>query len=158
MNDNEQLTAALGRVSSGIYILTLGQEENATGMLASWVMQAGFDPPMVTVAVKQERYISDRLTEGEPFILNVVGEGQTDLLKHFGKGFEPGEPAFEGLAISHGENGVPRLESAIATLECLPEGQVDSDDHRVFLAEVTAGSLLAETPPMTHLRNRGDRY
>jgi hypothetical protein len=87
----------LGRVPSGIYILTIGTGARATGMLASWVMQAGFDPPMVSIAVKQGRYICDWLSEGQPFVLNVVAEGKKDLLKHFGKGFEPGAPAFEGL-------------------------------------------------------------
>ena len=52
-------------------------------MLASWVMQAGFEPPMVSVAVKQGRYVCDWLTEGQPFVLNLVGEGQKKLLKHF---------------------------------------------------------------------------
>src|SRR5215213_9889488 len=99
----------LGRVTSGIFILTIGEDDRATGMLASWVMQAGFDPPMVTVAVRQGRYVADWLTSGEPFVLNLVGEGQKHLLKHFGKGFEPGEPAFEGLEVRSAANGVPRL-------------------------------------------------
>ena len=81
----------LGRVPSGIFILTAGVGERATGMLSSWVMQAGFEPPMVSVGVKLGRYVCDWLTEGQPFVLNLVGESQSQLLKHFGKGFEPGE-------------------------------------------------------------------
>lgn len=80
----------LGRISSGIYILTAGTGKRATGMLASWVMQAGFEPPMVSVAVKSGRYLAEWLTAGEPFVLNVVAEKQFDLLKHFGSSFEPG--------------------------------------------------------------------
>ena len=56
-------------------------------MLASWVMQAGFEPPMVSVAIKLGRYVCDWLTEGQPFVLNLVGEGQKELLKHFCQGF-----------------------------------------------------------------------
>ena len=67
----------------------IGQGDRATGMLASWVMQAGFEPPMVTVAVRQGRYVADWLAAGEPFVLNVVGDEQKHWLKHFGKGFEP---------------------------------------------------------------------
>ena len=93
--------SVLGRVPSGIFILTVGSGPRATGMLSSWVMQAGFEPPMISVGVKLGRYVCDWLTEGQPFVLNLVGESQTDLLKHFGKGFEPDAPAFEGLAITH---------------------------------------------------------
>ena len=94
--------------------------DEATGMLASWVMQAGFDPPMITVAVNRKRYVCDWLTEGQPFVLNVVAEGQGHLLKHFGKGFEPGQPAFAGLETRAGDNGVPaltRYERFVVTVE-----------------------------------------
>src|SRR6476646_2144 len=89
----------LGRIPSGIYILTARHAEQETGMLASWVMQAGFDPPMVSVAVRQGRYVGQWLTAGSPFVLNVVAQGQKSLLSHFGRGFELGQPAFEGLRI-----------------------------------------------------------
>jgi flavin reductase (DIM6/NTAB) family NADH-FMN oxidoreductase RutF len=150
---------ALGRVPSGIFILTIGTASRSTGMLASWVMQAGFEPPMISVAVKRGRYVCDWLTEGQPFVLNLVGEGQTNFLKHFGKGYEPGAPAFEGLEISHCARGVPILNEAIGHLECEPAGHLDSGDHRVFLAKVARGRLQsAEAKPMVHIRKSGAIY
>lgn len=151
--------AALGRVPSGIYILTIGTGSRATGMLASWVMQAGFEPPMVSVAVKLGRYVCDWLSEGQPFVLNLVGDDQKEFLKHFGKGFEPGAPAFEGLAISHCARGVPILKEAIGHLECEPAEHADSADHRIFLAKVVRGRLVdAEAKPMIHVRKSGANY
>jgi flavin reductase (DIM6/NTAB) family NADH-FMN oxidoreductase RutF len=149
---------ALGRVTSGVYILTIGRGERATGMLASWVMQAGFEPPMVTVAVKQGRYVAEWLTAGEPFVLNVVAEGQKHLLKHFGRGFEPGQPAFDGLEVQVASNGVPALGEAVGRLECRPTSHLDAGDHRLFLATVTAGSLISGDAPMVHVRKTGAHY
>jgi flavin reductase (DIM6/NTAB) family NADH-FMN oxidoreductase RutF len=150
---------AVGRVPSGIFILTVGTGARATGMLASWVMQAGFEPPMVSVAVKLGRYVCDWLTAGQPFVLNLVGDGQSNFLKHFGKGFEPGTPAFEGLAISHCARGVPILNEALGHLECEPAGHVDSGDHRIFLAKVVRGRLVdADAKPMVHIRKSGANY
>ena len=148
----------LGRVTSGIYILTIGKVEQATGMLASWVMQAGFEPPMVTVAVRKGRYVADWLAEGQPFVLNVVGEGQKHWLRHFGKGFEPGEPAFEGVETRVASNDAPLLAEAVGHLECEPVSRVDSGDHHIFLAKVTAGSMLSEVAPMVHIRKTGAHY
>ena len=149
----------LGRVPSGIFVLTVGSGEKATGMLASWVMQAGFEPPMVSVAVKQGRYVEEWLTRGDPFVLNLVGEKQFDLLKHFGKGFEPGEPAFEGLEISHCARAVPILNVCPGHLECEPTAHVDSGDHRIFLAKVVRGNLRSEElAPMVHIRKSGAGY
>lgn len=153
------LLAVLGRVPSGIFILTVGSGQRSTGMLTSWVMQAGFEPPMISVGVKLGRYVCDWLTAGQPFVLNLVGDGQTGLLKHFGKGFEPEEPAFEGLEIGHCARGVPVLRAAMGHLECEPAGHLDSGDHRVLLAKVVRGKLLqSEARPMVHIRNSGANY
>ncbi|MEZ4575617.1 MAG: hypothetical protein R2857_11990 [Vampirovibrionales bacterium] len=47
----ETFAKALGRVASGIYIISTGRVPDAQGMLTSWVMQAGFEPPQLTIAV-----------------------------------------------------------------------------------------------------------
>ena len=129
-------------------------------MLASWVMQAGFDPPMVTVAVGKKRYLSDWLSSGETFALNLVGHEQMNLLKHFGKGFEPGVPAFEGLEIARSPSGLPVLSGSLGYLECKPISHVESGDHRILLAEVLTSEILnhQETRPMVHLRKNGLHY
>lgn len=159
MSKSKSFDPVLGRLPSGIFILTIGTGARATGMLASWVMQAGFEPPMVSMAVKLGRYVCDWVGEGQPFVLNLVGESQTNLLKHFGKGFEPGMPAFEGLSISHCARGVPVLSDAIGHMECEPVRHVDSGDHRIFLAKIVRGKLLQpDAKPMIHIRKSGANY
>jgi flavin reductase (DIM6/NTAB) family NADH-FMN oxidoreductase RutF len=159
MSNSKTFNPVLGRVPSGIFVLTIGTGPRATGMLASWVMQAGFEPPMVSVAVKQGRHVCDWITAGEPFVLNLVGESQANLMKHFAKGFEPREAAFDGLAITHCARGVPVLADALGHLECEPVRHVDSGDHRVFLAKVVRGKLNhADRTPMVHIRKSGANY
>jgi flavin reductase (DIM6/NTAB) family NADH-FMN oxidoreductase RutF len=155
---NAEFLPVLGRVPSGIFILTAGHDGQETGMLASWVMQAGFEPPMVTVAVKQGRYVGDWLAAHAPFVLNVVAEGQSALLRHFVRGFDPGSPAFEGLEIIRTEQGTPALSDCLGHLECVPINHVDSGDHRIFLAEVTGGSQRSDARPMVHVRKNGLSY
>src|SRR5689334_19879486 len=98
-SDVSAVAAVLGKVPSGLFILTVRHGDQETGMLASWVMQAGFEPPMVSVAVKQGRYVGEWLTAGTPFVLNALGETHKSLLSHFGRGFEPAEAAFSGLKV-----------------------------------------------------------
>jgi flavin reductase (DIM6/NTAB) family NADH-FMN oxidoreductase RutF len=152
------IAAVLGRIPSGIFILTVRHNGLETGMLSSWVMQAGFEPPMVTVAVNRSRYIGEWLDAGAPFVLNVVAEGQKSLLKHFGHGFEPGWPAFEGIEIVRSPRDVPVLTESLGYLECTPVTHVDSSDHRIYLARVEHGALLHDQPPMTHVRKSGLHY
>ena len=158
MSHLESIQPVLGRVPSGVFILTVGTGSRATGMLASWVMQAGFEPPMVSVAVKLGRYVCDWIGDGQPFVLNMIGESQGKHLKHFGRGFDPEEPAFEGLEISYCPRGVPILQESLGHLQCEPAGHVDSGDHRIFLAKVVRGALGGDERPMVHIRKSGANY
>ena len=158
-SSHASLFTILGKIPSGIYILSAKHEENETGMLASWVMQAGFDPPMLTVAVKQGRYLADWLAAGAPFALNVVSEEGKHLLSHFGRGFELGEPAFENLAWTHHAKGpVVLTEGVVGHLICEPKAHTESGDHQIFVAEIVDGSAAGETRPMVHIRKSGDGY
>lgn len=155
----DEIGRVLGRTPSGVFILTaIDGAGRETAMLASWVQQASFEPPMVTVAVKQGRYVEAWLASGSPFVLNVVGHDDKSLIKHFGRGFEPGAPAFEGLETETSPQHVPILKAAIGHLECKPTGQVASGDHTIFLAEVIGGNLHVEDKPMVHVRKSGRNY
>jgi flavin reductase (DIM6/NTAB) family NADH-FMN oxidoreductase RutF len=148
----------LGRIPSGLYVLSVRQGDEETGMLASWVMQAGFEPPMVTVALRRGRMVTEWLTAGAPFVLNLLSQQQKAMLGHFGRGFDRGEPAFEGLDLQRTAQGLPVLAGAVGHLECMPVNHLDSADHRVFLAEVIGGRLLNEERPLVHVRKSGLHY
>ncbi|MCC7476001.1 MAG: flavin reductase [Pirellulales bacterium] len=159
MQTEKSFDRTLGHIPSGVFILTAGTGNRATGMLTSWVMQAGFEPPTVSVAVKLGRTVCDWLSEGQPFVLNLVREGQKELLRHFSKGFEPGDHAFEGLKTTHCARGVPILNDSLGYLECEPMAHLDSGDHRVFLAKVVRGKMHdGEGRPMVHIRKTGTKY
>src|SRR5262245_40012798 len=153
-----QLAAVLGRVPSGLFILTANHEGHETGMLASWIMQAGFEPPTVTVALRQGRHMSEWLAAGAPFVINGLGENDKTLVSHFGRGFERGEEAFNGLKLIRTASGVPALAEAMGYLECRPTQHVDSADHRIFLAEIVGGHIAADGEPYVHIRKNGLRY
>lgn len=153
------LGAALGRLPSGIFILTARQRDRATGMLASWVQQAGFEPPMLTVALQRERPIEAWVRESGRFAISQVAHGHKALLRHFARGFPPEADAFDGLTIAHEATGGPVLAESLAWLDAEVVGQIDGGDHRVFLARVLDGGLLeSDAEPMLHVRRNGFHY
>jgi len=127
-------------------------------MLASWVQQAGFEPPMVTVAVKKERPIADLIRRSNRFVLNLLAEGDTQaMFRHFGRGFAPGEPAFEGLDVEMIDCGV-RLTDTLADLSCELSGELPTGDH-IILAGTVVDARAADTgKPYVHLRKTGLSY
>ncbi len=154
----ESLAAALGRIPSGLFILTLGHGRSETGMLVSWVQQCSFDPPQVTVAVNTARDVLKSLPEGAEFVLHVVPEGSKQLVAHFGKGFPPGEPAFEGVEVRRDANLPPVLMAAHAYLACRVVGQVNAGDHTLVIGRVRGGAVLHDGKPTVHTRKNGFRY
>jgi flavin reductase (DIM6/NTAB) family NADH-FMN oxidoreductase RutF len=153
------LALALGRIPSGLFILTVRRDGRATGMLASWVQQAGFDPPMLTLAVRSDRYIADWVAATGRFTLNQVPAGRKALLRHFARGFAPEAPAFSGIALQADAAGGPVLADALSYLDAQVAGELAGADHRIFLARVVAGALLQPgAEPMLHVRHSGMHY
>src|SRR5947208_1289746 len=107
----KELAAALGRVPSGLFVLTARNGRQETGMLASWVQQCSFDPPQVSVAIRKGRPVLPWLTDDNvPLVVNVLPEGASKkYVAHFGKGFEKGEPAFDGLPVDRTRAAAPVL-------------------------------------------------
>jgi flavin reductase (DIM6/NTAB) family NADH-FMN oxidoreductase RutF len=156
--DSKQLAAALGRIPSGLFVLTLRHGEMETGMLASWVQQCSFSPPAICLAIRPDRAIAGLMTLGSFFTLNILDDTQTDMIVHFGRGFELNEPAFEGLAVLSDRSNGAILQEALAFLTCRVTGRHPSGDHDLFLAEVVVGGMLADGYPMVHVRKSGLHY
>jgi flavin reductase (DIM6/NTAB) family NADH-FMN oxidoreductase RutF len=158
MTHEQALAAALGRVPSGLFVLSVRKGDQVTGMLASWVQQCSFDPPQISVAVKAERFVSEMLTTNAAFVVNILAASPNDLLKHFGKGFGPGEPAFAGLDVYPTAEGVPVLRTALAHLDCRVVGRSSAGDHDIVIGRVIAGRLHSEGQPAVHIRKSGTHY
>jgi flavin reductase (DIM6/NTAB) family NADH-FMN oxidoreductase RutF len=161
MNETDpqrQLASALGRIPSGLFVLTVRRGEAETGMLASWVQQSSFEPPQITVAIKRGRDVLTWLTEGSPFTLNILDASQTDMIVHFGRGFALNEPAFTGLEVVRPGGAAPVLSEALAYLECRVAGKCPAGDHDLLIAEIVRGKLLGDGQPMVHVRKSGSHY
>jgi flavin reductase (DIM6/NTAB) family NADH-FMN oxidoreductase RutF len=153
----DSIGAALAKIPSGTSIATATHEGKSTGLLASWIQQVSFEPPMVCMAVKKGRPIEGLLDARRRFVLNVVGEGGQSVFKHFSKGFAPTENAFEGLNVEQGDAGTI-LTDCIAHLECTVVGKHETGDHYLYVAEVTDGAAQASARPHVHVREIGFSY
>jgi flavin reductase (DIM6/NTAB) family NADH-FMN oxidoreductase RutF len=154
----KQLAAALGRIPSGLFVLTARQGEAETGMLASWAQQCSFEPPLVSVALQRGREVGAWLGVGAVFTLNILDDTQTDMIVHFGRGFPLAAPAFTGLDVERGGEGGPVLTEALAYLECRVVARHPAGDHELLIGEVLRGRLLSEGHPMVHVRKSGMHY
>ena len=159
------LDKALGRLSGGLYVVTASQGEGdslrRSAMVASWVSQASFTPPGITVAVAKDRAIEALMQVGDQFVLNILREeNHQQLLRHFLKRFPPGADRFAGINVLEAEaEGGPVLGDALAYLGCRVEQRMEGPDHWVIYAVVEQGNV-ADANAMTavHHRKVGNHY
>ncbi len=155
-----QIASALGRIPSGLFVITWRTDETDRVMLASWVMQAGFEPPMVSVAVGTSRDLLTAARSGACFVLNALAESQRGLLSRFGKPYAEGDDPFAGIIIERTADGVAAFADAPAWLACrmVAEAATTGGDHVVIVARVEAASGTHDIPPLVHVRRNGLKY
>ena len=156
---DEVLGRALGKLVSGIYVASCGTGDASLPFIASWVQQAAFDPPSLTLVIQQERAALEVLARAEGrFTLSILPDGRHDLMKPFFGAPNPEDP-FDGLATDVDPFGGRYLSDGLGWIACQERSRMQVADHVVLGAEVLAGSLLDEAgSPMVHVRKTGFSY
>ncbi|MGV2829425.1 diflavin flavoprotein [Myxosarcina sp. GI1(2024)] len=157
---DSDLDKAMGRLSGGLYIITATKGDISSAMLASWVSQASFNPPGLTIAVAKDRAIESLMQVGDRFVLNVLQEGKYQgLMKQFLRRFKPGADRFAGVKTQTASNGSPIITEALAYLECEVVSRMECSDHWIVYSKVTTGRV-ADLDGLTavHHRKVGNHY
>lgn len=158
MTDPAPEAAALGKIPSGLFIITTVLEGRKEGYLGSWVQQTSFAPLLLSVAVKPGRPCHAALKAHGRFSLHVVGQNNGGLMKPFWSVKEGVDP-FAGLEHSLSARGNILLRNALAVLECEVRGSALPGDHEIIFAEVVEAHLFQpEDKPLTHVRKSGLSY
>ena len=139
---------ALKKLTTGIYIVTTKQESQINGMVASWVSQVSFSPPLVMVAVEKERYSHQMITAGKVFAINILSTQQKKEVPLF-KGTHKPEEKFFNTPYTTKNTGAPIINDAIAYLDCVLRGQFAPGDHTLFIGEVIEGDVLKDGDPLS---------
>jgi flavin reductase (DIM6/NTAB) family NADH-FMN oxidoreductase RutF len=152
------LARALGRIPSGLYLVTTLAVDKPVGFVGSFLQQVGFAPPTICVAVGRDRGHLAALRTSGVFGVMVLDKGCEKLMGRFFRKYPLGSGPFDGLVISTSRSGAPLLPEALAWLDCRVSGEHDLADHVVVFGEVLAGSVQREGDPTVHLRSNGLAY
>ena len=155
----EELGRALGRIASGVYVVTVDSDTGPLGMLATFVAQVAFEPPVLTVAVAAQRPILNEL-EGKMITINVLSKTNMDIFKAFARpAKDPIDDRFAGLSTIENEHGSVAFADVVSVLNCEVKQLIPAGDHVVALCEAVSGrGINIESEPMIHLRKNGFSY
>jgi flavin reductase (DIM6/NTAB) family NADH-FMN oxidoreductase RutF len=149
----KQWQSAFGQMTYGIYVMTTKLDDAVNGMIASWVTQVSYDPPLILAAVHPNRYSHDMIVTTRAFGLHIIDQSQKDLLKRF-KGPDPMEK-FAGMDWIPGKTGMPILTDCLAWFELEVIEQHQPGNHTLFIAKVVDAGVHSEGTPLTTLDYEG---
>jgi flavin reductase (DIM6/NTAB) family NADH-FMN oxidoreductase RutF len=141
--DRDLFRHVIGHFASGVTVITARHDRRDFGVTASAVASLSMEPPMMLVCLNRRLGTQQAVSATRAFAVNILADGQHAMAEQFAT---PHPDKFRGIAVDHGELGVPLLRDALAHLECRVVEEVRGGTHTVFLAEVQTGDARDGSP------------
>ncbi|OGC07697.1 hypothetical protein A2V82_11075 [candidate division KSB1 bacterium RBG_16_48_16] len=130
-----------------VLVTCVDQEGKPVVITVSWQMRASFRPPMMAIAVHENRYIHTCIDSMKEFVLAVPGQDMAEAVLICGSPGDSRQDRFEAAHLKTKSAEFlrsPLIENCIANFECRVVNQLKTGDHTIFVGEVIA-SWVNET-------------
>jgi 3-hydroxy-9,10-secoandrosta-1,3,5(10)-triene-9,17-dione monooxygenase reductase component len=132
--DAANFRSVLGRLPTGVVIVTGGDPEHPSGLVVGSFMSVSLDPPLVAVCPAKTSTSWPALQETGTFCANVLHGDQTELARTFSRS---GGDKFAGVPYRPSPaTGAPLLEGVAAWIDCKIDQTIEAGDHWLVLGEV----------------------
>jgi len=132
----------LDRFRYGIYLVSIQIEDADNAMIASWVTQCSHEPPMVGVAIRNNRLSCSQIEQAGAFCISVLPRESLGLIKRFK--IPDWRHKFDGLPCRRTPQGALVPQDVIGFLECAVEHTISAGDHTLFIGRVIGGEFLSD--------------
>ncbi len=134
--DKKTLRDALSLIPYGISIITSRESEHHVTMLATWLTQVSFHPPLVALAVESDSQMLRAIQATGFFGVNLLPEGGKGIASAFLKPAELREGKIAGETFTLGAHGSCFLDRAAGSMECRVTSAQATGDHTLIVGEV----------------------
>ncbi len=131
----------LRQLDRELWLVTAEHATRRGGLIATFVSNASIVPelPRMLVGIAKQHHTHGLIEANGAFTLHLLDESHVEWVWRF------------GLQSGHDVDkfaGMPPLDP-VAWMRCRVETSLDTGDRTIFLAEVLAGKLEKQTPPLT---------
>ena len=151
MAEPGELRALLGRVPSGVAVVTVDTGSQRLGLTVGTLVGLSLDPLLVGFAVSRQAALHELLREAGDCAVSLLAAGQEGVAEHFARGVPP-IGMWHGIATEAGPPGAPLLAGALGWLECRLAAEVAVGTHTFFVCAVERVRLGAEGPGLLRVR------
>jgi flavin reductase (DIM6/NTAB) family NADH-FMN oxidoreductase RutF len=155
--DREILRQVLGKIPYGILILGSKTESGVSAMVATWVTQVSFKPPLLAAAIEADSTMRRLVEKSGYFSVNLLPSGGKGVAKSFLKSQPSNGTSVSGHQYRAARHGSPFLSEAAASLECRVTEFHTTGDHILFVGEVVEAEVRRDEEVLT-LKETGWKY
>jgi flavin reductase (DIM6/NTAB) family NADH-FMN oxidoreductase RutF len=145
--------SVLGRVPTSVGVVAgTGPDGVPVGLTIGTFTSVSLDPPLIAFCPGGNSTSWPKIRPMGRFCVSLLAADQDDVCSAFAS---KRPDKFSGLDWDLGRNGSPRLDGAVAWVECDLQNEYDAGDHTLVIARVTALEAGTGGAPMVFL---GGRY
>lgn len=151
---SDEFKRGMRRLASGVCLIATKNAGIRHGLIATAVSAITADPPSLLACISKTASAHAHIAEAGIFCVNVLSALDQDVAARFSS------PVDRERRFEHGDwreivTGAPGLVSALASFDCKVRQIVPYESHTIFLAEIVAVELWAETiRPLLYLDGR----
>ena len=132
---SDEFRHAVGHFATGVTVVTsIDSEGEPVGTTANAVSSLSLDPPLILVCFDKTSVTLEAIHRHGAFVVNVLSAPQQELSANFAR--RGLAAVWDGVEHRPGPTGSPRLEGALAVLECTVEHSLPGGDHEIIVGRV----------------------
>lgn len=137
----EDPAAAIGRLPTGLFLMTSSYEDERAGIVVRSVQPCGIDPPLVCVVVRTGHRIEPLIRDSRCFAVSVLQPEDKLVLRKFDPdaGSIGGPDPFDAIPVDTLKTGCPIIRKTRLALDCEVVRHYDLEtDYELFVGQVLA--------------------
>lgn len=132
----------------GIFITSIGKNQNPNVMSVSWIIPVSINPPLLAISLRPERYTYTLIKETENFAVNIPDYSLKKAIyicgRYSGRNMDKFKKA-NLTPIPAKKISAPLIKECIAHIECSLERIVEIPaDHHLIIGKVEYAQVLEE--------------
>jgi len=145
----------MGRLARGVTVLTTTASGQDHALTANSVTSVSLDPVLLLICIETDARFHDAVLESRAFGVSLLAAGQRGLAAWFSTPGRPLPGQLDRAPHTRGVNGVPLLDGALATLECVVRDVHPAGDHSIIVATVDSAALAGDPQAaLVHFRGQ----
>ncbi len=159
LKDEQVYRKILGKVVTGVSILTLNENDELDGLMVSFVQQIAFNPPMLMISIAKDRPIIAKIKKVIFATLNILAKDNHEFFKAFAGPNLSSQERFGLVNYEKQADYGPILLKALGFINLRLTKSSEAGCHEVLFFTVDGGQIFASNgEPMVHIRNDGLKY